>query len=414
MQVSHPHVPVDAGTGHVIVVHPWQDRYAHYTSYLDHSARPVTYVTTEVGQKGVPVEAAAVVVLGETTDQEALDSAVSDLVRKFGNPEGIVALKEADLPAVSRLRAQYGAPGARPEELSRFLDKYEMLQAVSALGLPLPKFSLAHSTNEVLAFAEDAGWPLITKKLSGSASQGVSQLDGPEDLHRVRLDGPMVLQEYRQHPIIHVDGFCSGDRLGPWRASRYIGTCLAFTTGDPLGSVEIDDPAILDVVGRFTEDLLTGLSSKPRVFHLELFLYQDRDGGWKCEFLEVGSRTGGAEVSFVWRDVHGIDLMGAETALQMGHVPSLRGFHQDEPVAGWLLAPVPMKRPCRVVEASSMVGPGQAYAEKVTSAGGVIPAGGSFYEHVGGRFRFSGSSSSEVEKAVRRTIEGFHLVCEPA
>lgn len=413
MQESHPKMPVDSGTGHVVVVHPWQDRYAHYTDYLDHAARPVTYVTTPVGRPGVPAEAAEVVVLENTADHEALAEAVAGLVEGFGAPAAIVALKESDLPGVMRLRAKYDTPGRRLEEQTRFLDKHSMLEAVNALGLPLPRYALAHSAEEVLSFAETVGWPVVTKKLSGSASQGVSQLDGPDDLQRLHVDGPMVLQEHRRHPIIHVDGFSTGERLGPWRANRYLGTCLAFTTGEPLGSVEIDDPAVLEAVGRFTETLLTGLSDKPRVFHLELFLYQDRDGNWQCEFLEVGARPGGGEISFVWREVHGVDLMGTEVALQLGHTPTLPEFGPDEPVGAFLMIPVPAQRPCRVVESTSLVSPDGPYVEMLVPPGGVIPAGGSFYEHIGGRFRFRGNSSGEMEGAVLRAAKEFHIACEP-
>ncbi|MFD3872135.1 acetyl-CoA carboxylase biotin carboxylase subunit family protein [Streptomyces sp. NPDC058623] len=405
---------MDTGTGHVVVIHAWQDRYAHYTNYFDHAARAVTYVTTEIGKVGVPTEAAQVVVLENTADYDKLDAAVAGLVERFGVPEGIVALKESDLPGAMRLRAKYRTPGRRVEEQIQFLDKHKMLEAVSALGLALPRYTLAHSADEVLAFADVAGWPVVTKKLSGSASQGVSRLDGPPDLGRLRIDGPMVLQEHRRHPIIHVDGFSTGKRLGPWRANRYLGSCLAFTTGEPLGSVEIDDPEVLEVVGRFTETLLTGLSDKPRVFHLELFLHQDDNGNWQCEFLEVGARAGGGEISFVWREVHGIDLMGTEAALQMGHTPDFPAFGPDEPVGAFLMVPVPARRPCRVSESTSLVGVDGPYVEKLTPVGDVIPAGGSFYEHIGGRFRFRGTSSLELEQAVLRAAKEFRIVCEPA
>lgn len=38
---------------HVVVIHRWRDRYAHYEAYLDHAGHSVSYVTTHVGLSGV-------------------------------------------------------------------------------------------------------------------------------------------------------------------------------------------------------------------------------------------------------------------------------------------------------------------------------------------------------------------------
>jgi hypothetical protein len=39
----------------------------------------------------------------------------------------------------------------------------------------------------------------------------------------------------------------------------------------------------------------------------------------------------------------------------------------------------------------------------------VLPAADAYYEHVGGRFRFRGRCSDEVESAVRSTAAGFRV-----
>ncbi|MFE5582461.1 acetyl-CoA carboxylase biotin carboxylase subunit family protein [Kitasatospora sp. NPDC056531] len=406
----------DEGTGHVVVVHRWQDQYAHYTTYLDHGARPVTYVTTEVGAESVPAEAAEVVILAETSP-EAIREAVASLADKYGTPAAIVALKEGDLPVVAQLREDYDTAGRRPAELARFLDKYVMAEAVAELGdLAMPAHRLASSVDDVLEFAGNVGWPVIAKPLRGSASHGVRKLENAAEATELDLTRPMIVQSFLPHPVIHVDGLCTGTGLGPWRASGYVSTCLSFTTGTPLGSVEIDDPKALAAIEAFLTRLMPGLCDEPWVFHLELFLHQDEDGNWNCAFLEVGSRVGGGDIPWIWREVHGIDLMWAEVALQLGNIPVLPELadHQENGgVGGFLMMPLTVERPCRVVESSSMVGPEGPYAEKVVAPGGVIPAADAYYEHVGGRFRFRGETSAEVEAAVHRTIEGFRLVCEP-
>jgi tryptophan 2,3-dioxygenase len=53
------------------------------------------------------------------------------------------------------------------------------------------------------------------------------------------------------------------------------------------------------------------------------------------------------------------------------------------------------------------------YAEALVRPGDVIPAADAYYEHVGGRFRFRGSASAEIEAAVVATAAGFRVAGEP-
>jgi len=207
-----------------------------------------------------------------------------------------------------------------------------------------------------------------------------------------------------------VDGYFDGTGLGPWRASRYVNTCLGFRGGDLLGSVEEDDPVLVPAIGAFATRALAALTARPTMFHLEVFV--DRDTG-DCAFLEVGARVGGAEIPFLWREVHGYDLMEAAFRLALGEVP--RPWPRDlGEVAGWLLAPAPATRPCRITSATSMLDrdPGP-YAEAVLRPGEILPAADAYYEHVGGRFRFRGPTSASVEAAIRATARDFRVSGAP-
>lgn len=405
----------DDGTGHIVIVHRWQDRYAHYEDYFDHRARPVTYITTEVGRGSIPAEAAEILVLTGTDDLDSVRSAVAELARRHGDPQAIIALKEGDLPVVSRLREEFGTAGARPAQLRRFLDKYAMAQVVSGLDLDMPAFALAPDHTAVADFAAAHGWPVIVKPLRGSASHGVRRLSGPADLEAVAFDPqrPLLVQEFIDLPIVHVDGLYQRGGLGPWRASGYLNTCLSFTTGDSLGSYEIDDPETVAAIERYLSVLMPGLSSDPWVFHLELFLGENADGSTRPIFLEVGSRVGGAEIPWLWREIHGIDLMHAECTLQAGGEPRLPPLPADDPVGGWLLVPLPVPRPCRVLRSTPMAGPDGPYAERVPAPGTVIPDADAFYEHTGGRFRFRGATSAEVAGRVEGVARRYTIECEP-
>lgn len=404
---------------HVVVVNRWGERYAEYERYLDHHRLRVTYVTTEVGLGSVPASAAATFLVGRTDDLDAVRAAVRSLVARYGRPLGVVALKEDDLLVGAQLRDDWGCAGPRPQQVHVFRDKALMCEAVRRAGLPVPAFAVAPDAAAVRDFAAAHGWPVIVKPRGGSSSEGVVRLDGPADLAALSpttFTEPPLVQAYCADPIHHVDGVFDGRDVALWRGSRYVNDCLGFRRGVALGSVEDDDPVRRRALGQAATGFLRALGDQPTVFHLEVFVGADDLGRPRITFLEVGARTGGGEIPFVWREVHGYDLVEAAACLQLGRpvppVPS--GPPGPDDVGGFLLVPAPASRPCRITSATPMVGrvPGP-YAERVLRPGQVLPAADSYYEHVGGRFRFRGSSTAEVERAVRVTAASYHVTAEP-
>ena len=401
---------------HIVVINRWQERYAEYGRYLDHKRYQVSYITTAVGLASVPPEAAATVLVDATDDLVAVRAAVRDLAVRYGAPAAVVALKEDDLLVGAQLRQEWQCPGPRPHDLVVFRDKGAMCQAIHQAGLAVPAFAEAYDADAVRDFAADHGWPVIVKPHIGSSSAGVVRLEGPADLAAVHFDAePLLVQAYCADPIYHVDGVFDGTDVVTYRASRYLNTCLGFRSGNVLGSVEEDDPVLHRAIGEAATRFLAALSDAPTVFHLEIFVGADAQSRPVCTFLEVGARTGGAEIPFVWRELHGYDLMEAAMRTQLGwDIPSVRSAGPGTgAVGGWLLVPAPASRPCRITEATPMVGrvPGP-YAESVLRPGQVLPAADAYYEHVGGRFRFRGATSAEVEHAIVTTAAHYRVAAE--
>jgi hypothetical protein len=400
------------GAEHVVIINRWAEHYADFPRYLDHRAHRVTYVSTEVGLSAIPAEAAEVVTVKATDDLAAVTAAVDGLAHRHGAPNRIVALKEDDLLVGAALREKWEVPGPRVDHLLPFRDKFLMATRVAKAGVPVPSFALVPDAQAVREFAERFGWPIIVKPTIGSSSAGVVRIDGPGDLSGLSFDdGPRLAQIFNPHQIYHVDGVFTGENLSVLRASRYLNNCLDFRSGGFLGSVEESDPEITGVIAEFALRVMRALSDLALVFHLEIFF--DADSG-SCAFLEVGARVGGAEIPLLWREVHGLDLMETAFRIQLGlgireEVPRIAGE-----VGGWLLVPAPVNRPCRITEITPMAGrdPGP-YAEVLLKVGEVLPDADSYYEHVGGRFRFRGQSSISVETAIRTVAADFRVSAEP-
>jgi hypothetical protein len=408
-----PTTPRNSARPHVVVINRWREHYADYAAYLDHTTHRVTYISTTVGLGSVPDTATDVVLVEATDDLAQARSALAELVRRHGAPHRIVALKEDDLLVGAQLRVDHDVPGDRPADLLPFRDKFLMCQTVAAAGLPVPRFAAVDGPAAVLDLADEVGWPLVLKPRVGSSSAGVVLLPGPADLAELApFTEPMLAQAFNPHPIHHVDGVFTGSELTRWRVSRYLNTCLGFREGSFLGSVEEDDPEVVDAVGTAAAAFLGALTDIATPFHLEVFVERGPDGV-TCSFLEVGARVGGAEIPFIWRALHGWDLMRVAFDLQVRALPPPPGPATGE-VGGWLLFPAPAQRPCVITEATSMVGrtPGP-YAEVLLGAGDVLPDADAYYEHVGGRFRFRGRSSAEVEAALVTTAAAFRVHAEP-
>ncbi|MFE0703089.1 acetyl-CoA carboxylase biotin carboxylase subunit family protein [Streptomyces sp. NPDC058872] len=422
-----------AGTDreHVVVLHRWRDRHARYDAYLDHRELRVSYVTTELGLSSVPEDAAAVRIVAATDDRTETAAAVADLVARFGPASRLVALNEGDLDTAAELRVAFGLPGQTPEELNRFRDKLAMVRLADSAGVRVPAYASADTVEDVRAFAGRHGWPVVLKPRRGTASRGVvllrdtDELDAHEAMFRPGRHEPRIVQCFVPDAILHIDGLWTGDALGPFRVSRYVNNCESFTKGSFLGSVEVDEPEVLTALGGFTAAVAEALGDgRPWVFHLEAFLGRAEDGTPRPVFLEAGARVGGGEIPFVWREVHGLDLMAAAADIQLGRPPVVTavataptdGRHADErhTTAGWLLLPLPVPPPCEVtaVSWSAPAAPDGPYARAVPGPGQVVPAAGG-YEHVAARFRFRGTSSRAVEAALRKTAESFAVTCRP-
>ncbi|MFJ4674979.1 MULTISPECIES: ATP-grasp domain-containing protein [unclassified Kitasatospora] len=403
---------------HVVVLHRWSDSYADYGSYLDHRTHRVSYVTTRRAAPALPEGAAAVRVVDSTEDGKAVREAVAALVEEFGTPARVVALHEVDLDMAAELREELGVPGERSEGLAPFRDKLVMARRLAAAGVPVPATEPAPDHAAVRAFAAVHGWPVLVKPVRGTASAGVTRLDGEAELAAYAFppDVPVLVQPYLPHEVLHVDGVATGTGLGAWRASAYLNTCLGFTEGAALGSVELDDPELLAAIGEFTDRVTRALSDGAWVFHLELFRSGPPDAP-ELQVLEVGARPGGAEIPFLWREVHGVDLMAAAFAVQLDAPLPEAARTGGDPAAGerggWLLVPTPAVRPCRVTAAGGRAGTAAGpYAERVPVVGQLL-ADLPGYEHSGARFRFRGANSAEVRAAVEHTVADFDFRCAP-
>ncbi|GAA3006604.1 hypothetical protein JCM13580A_15780 [Streptomyces drozdowiczii] len=278
----------------ILILHRVTDKMIRHAAGIDHAVHDVTYVGPADRLATLPAGLRCTLI--ERPDTGDLTEEVLAAVEGLPPFDMVLALSEFDLIAGARVRAALGVPGDTEEEILPWRDKVVMKSMVAAAGLRVPRYL---SLPEALA-AGELPWTgeTVLKPLDGAASMNVHIYPtAAEALTAVREGGVVPegperdgfeVEEFVSGPIVHVDGMLIDGKPMAIQASRYVGTCLGYAEGSPLGSVQIE---LTPELSRWTADCLAAVNITTSLFHLEGI--ETPDG---LVFLEVGARFGGADV----------------------------------------------------------------------------------------------------------------------
>jgi hypothetical protein len=299
----------------ILVLHRVPDSFVRYAENIDHSVHDVTYVSVPDRWGILPTNVRARFLERPGTG----DTAVEVLAAVAGDPtpDLVIALSEYDLLPAGRVREALGAPGPYEREVLPSRDKVVMKSAVVGAGLRAPRFLPLAA-----ALRGDGGPPpwngrTVLKPRAGASSEGVRAFPTvAAALAAARRDdvgaavADLEIEEFVEGPIIHVDGILAAGEPAAVQTSRYVGTCLGYAEGRPLGSVQIDtEPAVVAWALRCLHAV--GIDDGP--FHLEAI--EAADG---LVFLEVGARFGGADVVDTFELATGIRMPSVQLRLLLG------------------------------------------------------------------------------------------------
>ena len=112
---------------------------------------------------------------GDHTDLESL--------RRFAADVEVLTFDHEHVPTehLRALESEGVAVRPGPDALVHAQDKLVMRQAVQRLGLPNPRWAEVHTSEDLVAFGESTGWPVVLKTPRGGYDgKGVLLVDGPE------------------------------------------------------------------------------------------------------------------------------------------------------------------------------------------------------------------------------------------
>lgn len=244
------------------------------------------------------------------------------------------------------LRQALKIPGPRRDDFVPFTDKLEMKNRLQQAGVRVPRFlpfdaaAFASRPEQYVAEVCSAlGLPMIVKPVQGANNREVQLLGSSQELHQwcgaAGRTSSFQFEEYIDGALYHCNSVVRHGGIQLIQVCQYLGPCLDFSRGRPIGSITLDEEnELVPRIRRLNDQVLRALRPpEPCVTHLELF----RTPADELVFLEVAARAPGALVSAMCQRRTGVHLLETSLRLQMGtagELPLAVGPH-----CGWAWFP---------------------------------------------------------------------------
>jgi hypothetical protein len=282
----------------ILILHRVPYPFIRYAEHIDHTAHEVVYLGVEAAMATIPADLRCVRRL-----RPGVADLASEVLAQVSVSDGfhrVIAMSQYDAVGAAQVREALGVPGDRPALLRVVNDKVAMKRAVAAAGLRVPRFLPLQTALE----GAPIPWEGLTvlKPVDGTRSEDVFVFETPQQALESPVGSKAVarfqLEEFVQGPIWAFDGLMLAGAPLAVMASRYLGTCLGYAQGAPLGIVQVQD-VVWDEILPYVR--ATGIEQGP--FHLEMI--EGPDG---FVFLEIAARPGGGDTVDTFRRVTGLDM----------------------------------------------------------------------------------------------------------
>jgi hypothetical protein len=307
----------------ILVLHRVPYFKIEYHRGIDHDAHDVTYFGTRAALDTLPADLRCrrVERPGVRTPEEEARAWIGSASVRF---DRVISMSEYELLDAARLREWLGIEGAPTHQVMLSRDKVRMKAAAARAGVRTPRFL---PLTEFVASGGRAPWtgPTVLKPHLGASSVDVVVFPDAEQAYKSVVAGSsgvtgldtgtpdlagFEVEEFVDGPILHFDGLVERGGLLTVGASEYVGTCLGYARGEPMGSVQIE---CTDTMRSWVARSLEAVEIHNGSFHLEAIM-----DGAEPVFLEVGNRVGGADVVATFELSTGIHLPTWELKILLG------------------------------------------------------------------------------------------------
>lgn len=293
------------------------------------TANPAKYAY--LSQPGAPE-----VIRVDAVDEDAL----FDLIQaRFGDAlAGITSSSEYWVATAAALAARFGLPAPDAEAVRAARDKSWQRRALQAGGVAAPAYRAVSSAADAVAAADEIGYPVVLKPVSGSGSVGVRACHDADETarHATALfadasgDARVLVEELVEGAEFSVEVF-DGRTIGVTR--KHLGAPPAFVEAGHDYPAPVDDRTartLAETALRGTEILRLGWGP----LHWELRM---RDG--VAVPMEVNPRLAGGFIPELVRHAHGIDLIEQTVRRVVGLPVDVEPAHHRHASIRFLFAP---------------------------------------------------------------------------
>lgn len=298
----------------VLILHQNRFYKVKYDVAIDHERADVCYAGTREYLDQVPPGLRHTSF--EVQEGEPVLAQLQAWMRTQAPFDRILTRQENLMMTAAQLREEFSIPGMNRAQTDLFRDKILMKRAVAAKGLRVPLHARISADLDVLPWTGKT----VLKPVDGAGSRDITLFPtSAQALAHVRealardpqhpYTKSFELEEFITGTIWHVDGYLYRGEPVIVKTSRYVGTCLDYAFGQPLGSVQADNPQL----AQWALKCLGALGAREVTFHLEAIASPDGP-----VFLEVAGRAGGGDIVELIERATGVNLhvldMGTEVA----------------------------------------------------------------------------------------------------
>lgn len=200
----------------------------------------------------------------------------------------------------ARLRERLGVPGMSVDTVRGFRDKQLMKERVAAAGVRVPRSARVRTAAEVQAAAEQLGYPLVIKPISGAGSADTYRVDSARDLEQVMARTQHVkevsVEEFVDGEEFTFDTVCVDGAPAFTNVAQYLPRPLIARSNEWISPVittvrHMNQPALANGIA-LGQRVLGALGMGTGFTHMEWFKKADGE----VVFCEIGCRPGGAHL----------------------------------------------------------------------------------------------------------------------
>ena len=295
----------------IIIMHRIPYDKIKYHELIDHEVFNVLYITEN--QDDIPNHINHTVF--HTLSLDNIEQIVCFLKRNDFDIIDIIALSEYNLIATEIIKSAMGLKTKNSQSIYNSRDKHMMKNCIINAGVKTANSQVISSINE-LSVQNFINSKVILKPLNGASSQNTHIINLDSFSQDLTSENPNFTQgcfylaeQFIEGDIYHFDGLISNGTILFSVPSKYIGTCLDFTNGYPLASIQLDE---LDFYQEWVASCTKAVGIQNGAFHLEGIFSHGI-----MYFLEIANRSGGAGVVECTQHLLDINLMQEEVKIKL-------------------------------------------------------------------------------------------------